>query len=95
MMLAGYNDDVYLDPEKKGAFLLVNSYGGSFGASGTIGIPCDKFVTETEVYLLEVVKHVPRLEFKIEPQTYCKAGAVQSIHFVKSISLLKLPSFEK
>ncbi len=72
MMLAGYNDDVYLEADKKGAFLLVNSYGKSFGTNGTMWIPYDKFVTETEVYLLEVVQHIPRLEFRIELQTYGK-----------------------
>lgn len=74
MMLAGYNDDVYLDENKKGAFLLVNSYGRSFGTNGTMWIPYDKFASETEVYLLEVVKHTPRLEFKIELQSYGKTN---------------------
>jgi len=72
MILAGYNDDVYLEPDKKGAFLLVNSYGKSFGTNGTMWIPYDKFASETEVYLLEVVRHIPRLEFKIELQNYDK-----------------------
>lgn len=75
MMLAGYNDDVYLDENKKGAFLLVNSYGKSFGTNGTMWIPYNKFTSETEVYLLEVVKHTPRLEFKIELQSYGKTSS--------------------
>jgi len=74
MILAGYNDDVYLDPAKKGAFLLVNSYGASWGHNGTMWIPYDKFVTETEVYFLEVVKHTPRLEYKVTLQGYGKNG---------------------
>jgi hypothetical protein len=73
MTLAGYNDDVYLDPNKKGAFLLVNSWGASFGTKGTLWIPYDKFVTETEVYLMEVVKHIPRLEFKVTLKDYAKS----------------------
>jgi hypothetical protein len=72
MMLAGYNDDVYLDPDSKGAFLLVNSWGSSWGTNGTIWIPYDKFVTETEVYFLEVVKHIPRLEYKVTLENYGK-----------------------
>ncbi|MBN1307780.1 MAG: hypothetical protein JXA18_07680 [Chitinispirillaceae bacterium] len=83
MMLAGYNDDVYLDPNKKGAFLLVNSWGTSFGTKGTLWIPYDKFVTETEVYLMEVVTHVPRLEFSVTLKDYGKSGGGFTSGFAK------------
>jgi hypothetical protein len=74
MMFAGYNDDVYIDANNKGALLLVNSWGTSFGDKGTLWVPYDKFANETEVYCLEVVKHIPRLEYKITLQNYGKNG---------------------
>jgi hypothetical protein len=38
--------------------------------------PYDKFVTETEVYFLEVVKHTPRLEYKVTLQGYEKTAQI-------------------
>ncbi|MBN1129262.1 MAG: hypothetical protein JXA71_09765 [Chitinispirillaceae bacterium] len=84
MMFAGYNDDVYIDANKKGALLLVNSWGTSFGDRGVLWIPYDKFASETEVYCLEVVKHIPRLEFKVALQGYGKTGGSFTSGFATS-----------
>lgn len=84
MMFAGYNDDVYLDANNKGALLLVNSWGTSFGDKGVLWIPYNKFATETEVYCLEVVKHIPRLEYKVSLQGYGKNGGSFTSGFATS-----------
>jgi hypothetical protein len=84
MTYAGYNDDVYLDANNKGALLLVNSWGTSFGTKGTMWIPYNLFVNETEVYCLEVVKHIPRLEFKVSLQSYGKSGGSFTSGFAAS-----------
>ena len=84
MHYAGYNDDVYYDPNHKGALLLVNSWGTSFGTQGKLWIPYNLFANETEVYCLSVKKHIPRLEFKVTLQNYGKNGGSFTSGFATS-----------
>jgi hypothetical protein len=84
MIYAGYNDDVYIDVNNKGALLLVNSWGTSFGDKGILWIPYNLFANETEVYCLEVVKHIPRLEYKVSLQGYGKTGGSFTSGFATS-----------
>jgi hypothetical protein len=87
MMFAGYDDNVYSSSSAtKGALLLVNSWGTTWMNKGTLWIPYDKFASETEVYCLEVVKHVPRLEFKVSLQGYGKSGGSFTSGFTNNIS---------
>ncbi|MBN1131160.1 MAG: hypothetical protein JXA71_19375 [Chitinispirillaceae bacterium] len=84
MCYAGYNDDVYYNSSNKGALLLVNSWGTSFGDRGILWIPYNLFTNETEVYCMEVVKHIPRLEFKVSLQGYGKTGGSFTSGFATS-----------
>jgi hypothetical protein len=85
MVFAGYDDSVYSSSSTaRGALLLVNSWGTSWMNKGTLWIPYDKFASETEVYCLEVVKHVPRLEFKVTLQGYGKTGGSFTSGFATS-----------
>ena len=86
MMFAGYNDSVYYDSNRKGAVLLVNSWGTSFGDKGILWIPYHLLTSENYVHCLEVVKHVPRLEYKVKLQSYGKSGGKFTAGFSKSTS---------
>ncbi len=74
MIFAGYNDDVYYNANKKGAVLLVNSWGTSFGDRGILWVPYDLLKSEDHVYCVVVEKHTPRLEFKVALREYRKTG---------------------
>jgi hypothetical protein len=84
MCYAGYNDDVYYNSSNKGALLLINSWGTSFGDKGILWMPYDLLASENEVYCLEVVKHIPRLEFKVTLQDYGKTGGSFTSGFATS-----------
>jgi len=84
MMFAGYNDDVYYDANKKGAVLLVNSWGTSFGDKGVLWVPYNLLTSENTVYCLNVVKHIPRLEYKVKLQSYGKSGGKFTSGYAKS-----------
>ncbi len=84
MMYAGYNDDVYYNSNNKGAVLLVNSWGSSFGDNGIMWVPYNLFKSERDVYLIEVVEHIPRLEFKVTLEGYRKSGGSFTSGFATS-----------
>ena len=86
MVFAGYNDSVYYDPDRKGAVLLVNSWGTSFADNGILWVPYHLLTSESYVHCLEVVKHVPRLEFKVKLQGYSKSSSRFTSGFSQSTS---------
>lgn len=86
MMYAGYNDSVYYNASQKGAVLLVNSWGTTFGDKGMMWVPYNLLKTENDVYCVFVVNYIPRLEFKVTLSGYGKNGGSFTSGFAASTS---------
>lgn len=105
MVLVGYNDDITydlnrdgkIDAREKGGFLMVNSYGSSYGTNGRAYVPYTLFLDgsmkSSSVYGITVVEEVvkPLLTYKVKI-THNRRNAIEIIRGFSTNTSANSPS---